>query len=128
MISQKEIKRYLKSVRKNCPYPLKRRLSLELESSIADYLEENPDKDFADLISRFGKAEKYAEEYIMDMSADERTRILIKGRRTLIIAFSIIALVFVAAVSFAAWAIYDDYMTDTGSYSVITITDNGIIK
>lgn len=127
MISQKEIKRYLKSVRKNCPYPLKRRLSLELDSSIADYLEENPDKDLADLISRFGKAEKYAEEYLMNMPIAERTKILKKGK-TIITAVivGVIAVVLIVA-STAVWIIYDDYRTD-GVGSEIHITNHGIIE
>ncbi|MBQ5321303.1 MAG: hypothetical protein J6K88_04520 [Oscillospiraceae bacterium] len=128
MISQKEIKQYLNNVKKNCPYSLRRRLSAELESAISEYAEENPDKTTGDLISRFGEADKYAEEYIMEMPAAERTRILKKGKTTLVIAFSAILVVFVAVVAFAAWAIYDDYLSDIGSYSVITITDNGVIK
>ena len=126
MISQKEIKGYLKKVKKNCPYSLRLRLSAELESAILEYAEENPDKDLADLISRFGKAEKYAEEYLMNMPIAERTKILKKGK-TIITAVivGVIAVVLIVA-STAVWIIYDDHRTDIDHVEIYITKDDTI--
>ena len=127
MISQKEIKQYLNKVKKNCPYSLRRRLSAELESAISEYAEENPDKTIEDLISRFGEADKYAEEYITEMSAAERTRILRKGKTIITAATIGIAVIVLIVASTAAWIIYDDHRTDD-AYTEIYVTDHGVIE
>ncbi|MBQ5321302.1 MAG: hypothetical protein J6K88_04515 [Oscillospiraceae bacterium] len=108
MITKKEVSIYLKRVKQYCPYALRKRLSAELEGAISEYAEENPDKTIEDLINRFGAPQKYAEEYITEMPAAEKTRILRKGRTILTgIVVSILTITLIFIVSFF-WIVHNN--------------------
>ena len=67
MNSQKEVKRYLKTAEKNCTGSFKKKLRTDLKNHLYDYIEENPDSSFEDIVHHFGEPDKFADEYILAM-------------------------------------------------------------
>ena len=74
MVTQREIKSYIRQVKKACPFSFRRKMLFSLKSGIADYIEENPDSSIDDIIERFGKPETFAPEYIAAMDDNERIK------------------------------------------------------
>lgn len=63
---------YLKQVKKNCPFTIRKKLITNLKAHLFDYLDDNPESTIEDIINHLGPPEKYADEYLLVM--DETTR------------------------------------------------------
>ena len=108
MNSQKEIKRYLKCVGKNCPRYFKRNLMDDLIDHLCDYLDENPDSSFDNIVKHFGAPEKFADEYILALDEDTRKKLMSKTRwikKGIIIGIAVIILM---AIVTATWIIIEN--------------------
>lgn len=79
-MEQKTVKSYLKEVRRNCPYPFRKRLMAELGESLHSYLEEHPDCTEEEVVAHFGAAEMFGYSYIAAMEDGERQRLLGRAR------------------------------------------------
>lgn len=122
MNSQKEVKRYLKTAEKNCTGSFKKKLRADLKNYLYDYIEENPDSSFEDIVHHFGEPDKFADEYILAMDDMTRKKLISRNkwiRRTVIIG---VIAVFVIAVITAIWIITENSKTAGVYYS------EGIIK
>lgn len=58
------INRYLRKVKKFCPYSIRNRLIRELENDLTDYLNDNPGASFYDIEQYFGNPDNLALEYL----------------------------------------------------------------
>lgn len=107
-MEQKEIKSYLKEVKKNCPFPFRKRLLAELRESVLGYVEEHPDCTMDDVVARFGVAEMVGYGYILEMDEKERKKLLDRAHwiRCCIIAGVVICILLIAGG--AAWIHYDN--------------------
>ena len=64
MVTQREIKSYIRQVKKACPFSFRRKMLFSLKSGIADYIEENPDSSIDDIINHFGLPKNFATEFV----------------------------------------------------------------
>lgn len=96
-MEQKEIESYLKEVKKNCPYPFRKRLIAELRGSVLGYVEENPGCTMDDVVAHFGVAETVGYSYILEMDEKERKKLLDRAHwiKCCIIAGAVICMLLV---------------------------------
>jgi len=71
-INRHEIKCYLREIHKQLPLPRKRKrqVVLDLEQSILEYIEKNPDQSMDDIAKHYGSPDEFSGEYIA--SLDEK--------------------------------------------------------
>lgn len=81
-MTQKEIDTYLKKIKRNCPFPFKKKLLAELREDLVDYKEEHPDGTMDDVIARFGAPETFSYNYVLVMENEARQKMIKKSRRT----------------------------------------------
>ena len=122
MNSQKEVKRYLKTAEKNCTGSFKKKLRADLKNYLYDYIEENPDSSFDDIVHHFGEPDKFADEYILAMDDMTRKKLISKSKWIKRIVIIGVIAVFVIAVITAIWIITENSKTAGVYYS------EGIIK
>ena len=92
-----------------------------LERNVRDYIDENPDCQFEDVVNHFGTAEAFAAEYLSGMEDQEMIRRIRKSKWIkLTIIFAAIAAVAVIAVGTVA-------ITLENSRSAIYYRKNGIV-
>lgn len=111
MIMQKEMIKYLKQVRKNCPHSFRNKLMTDLKNNLSDYLDENPSSTFDDVVNHFGMPQKFADEYILAMDEDTRKKLITKTKwlKRGILIGSTILLIIVAIT--AIWIIVENSQT-----------------
>lgn len=107
-MNQKEIEAYLKEVKKNCPYPFRKRLVAEMRGSVLDYLEENPEGTMEDVVAHFGAAETLGYSYILDMDGKERQKLFNRARWIKCCAIAGIVICLLLAVGSQIWIAYDN--------------------
>ena len=77
------IEEYLNEVKENIYSPEKTdRFIDEIRSSLTDYVENNPDCDFEDLVNQFGSPEDVAREYLDSYAYSSPKEISKKNRRS----------------------------------------------
>ena len=89
----KELKSYFKSIRQglNCSPNAKRAFTSMLKDRINDFLAENSEASFADVVSNFGTPEEIISEFNSDKYSTE-----LKRRKTQILILEIVAVLLVA--------------------------------
>lgn len=102
MITQKEINRYIKDIKKELLYGTKesRQFLKGLRQSVADFAEENPNAEMAQITEQFGKPEDIAKTYLTDLSGSVGMRKAINKKKVFIVgvvAMLLIWLIFVVA-------------------------------
>lgn len=99
MATKSIIEEYLNEVKENI-YRLEKtdRFIDEIRSSLTDYVENNPDCDFEDLVNQFGSPEDVAREYLDSCAYSSPKEISKKNRRrrTLIIILAVLLAALVA--------------------------------
>ena len=116
------LKQYYRSIRGElpCSWGQRSRILRQIRESVDNYLEENPDADFAAIEAHFGNAQTIASSYIDAQDAPELLRKMrIKKRVIAMIAgaMAVVLLIWGAAV---IWAIYDHSNTNQGYVEVVT--------
>ena len=89
----KELKSYFKSIRQGltCSPNAKRAFTSMLKDRINDFLAENPEASFEDIVSNFGTPEEIISEFNSDKYSTE-----LKRRKTQILILEIVAVLLVA--------------------------------
>ena len=87
MITQKEINRYIKDIKKELLYGTKesRQFLKELKQNVTDYAEENPNAEMAEVTEQFGKPEDIAATFFEQYDKNEIKR-KVNVRRVIIAA------------------------------------------
>ena len=112
------IEKYLNEVKENIYSPEKTdRFIDEIRSSLTDYVENNPDCDFEDLVNQFGNPEDVAREYLDSYAYSSPKEISKKNRRRRILI--IILIVLLAAL--IAYCIDISKQTQGKATNVVTI-------
>lgn len=101
------MKQYYRSIRGElpCSWGQRNRILRQIRESVNNYLEENPDADFAAIEAHFGNAQTIASSYIDTQDAPELLRRMrIKKRVIAVIAgaMAVVLLIWGAAVVWAA--------------------------
>ena len=112
------IEKYLNEVKENI-YGLEKtdRFIDEIRNSLTDYVENNPDCDFEDLVNQFGNPEDVAREYLDSYAYSSPKEISKKNRRRRILI--IILIVLLAAL--IAYCIDISKQTQGKATNVVTI-------
>lgn len=80
MTQQKIISSYLRQVKRNCPFPFRKKLIVDLKSHLFDYFDANPGSTFEDITNHLGLPEKFADEYLLAMDETARKKAIEKTR------------------------------------------------
>lgn len=123
-MEQKEIRRYLKKVKRYCPYPFRKKLMPELEGNLLDFLDENPDSTIADVEEHFGAPETFGYAYILAMEDEERRRLVKQSRRVKVVALAVTVVCVIAMAAWVAWSIWWHEEHAIRSYEVWIEYDN----
>ena len=125
---KKDVKKYLSDVKKclYCDRKTKSRFLKDLGENIDDYLSDDPDADFKNVIDHFGTPKSIAEEFAAQTDTDS----LKKAKRNKNLKWVIIALLAAIAlfIGVIAIIIIKNNSRDAAYYYDETITDNGIVE
>lgn len=80
---QTKLKKYYREIRKEIPnsYPGKKDILNSIRQSVENFLEEQPDPSFDDILEHFGNTTEIVSSFIEDLSAQEIAALLKKDRR-----------------------------------------------
>lgn len=101
MTQQKIITRYLRQVKQNCPFSIRRKQTAGLANDLTEYLDTHPGGTLEDLTNYFGTPGEFADAYYMAMEEPERRKALRSAhwvKRTCIV--TAILLLLIIAVTF----------------------------
>lgn len=73
-------KQFYQLARKNCPSAYRKKLKETLAAGLMDYIEANPQADIAALTAHFGRPEDFANEFINEMTAEEKQQMLKRAK------------------------------------------------
>ena len=118
MITQKEINRYIKDIKKELLYGTKesRQFLKELKQNVTDYAEENQNADMAEVTEQFGKPEDIAATFFEQYDKNEIKRKV--NVRRVIIAASITVVLMIATTLIVGMV---DSFNSKLSYHIATI-------
>lgn len=110
------LKRYYRSIRKDlpCSYKMKKRIMQQIQESVDQFLEQNPDADFDAVQLHFGEPQTIALSYIEDQDAPELLRKMRIRRKVIAIIAGTVALVLAIWLAAMVWAIADANQTTDG--------------
>lgn len=117
MNKQTIIRNYLKRAGKNCPHSFKRKLIEDLESNLCDYIDENPDASFNDLVEHFGLPEKFSDEYVLAMDDETRKQLISKNKLLKLVLSIGITIFLIIAIITSIWIIVENSQTAGVYYS-----------
>ena len=117
------LKRYYRSIRKDlpCSYKMKKRIMQQIQESVDQFLEQNPDADFDEVQLHFGEPQTIALSYIEDQDAPELLRKMRIKKSVLAIVACTMALIVAIWLAVAVWGIIDAKDTTNGH------TNDGIV-
>ena len=104
-----KLKRYIRGVSRAlpCGRKVKKQIVSQIRSSIADYLQENPNADFEAVQLHFGTPKEIAASYIHEQDAAALLNTVQIKKKILAIVAGTMALVLLMWVGAVAWAIVD---------------------
>lgn len=73
-------KQFYRAARKNCPSAYRKKLCETLKAALLDFTDANPDTDMAALTAHFGRPEDFANEFINEMTAEEKQQMLKRAK------------------------------------------------
>lgn len=113
------LKRYYRSIRKDlpCSYKMKKRIIQQIQESVDQFLEQNPNADFAAVQLHFGEPQTIALSYIEDQDAPELLRKMRVKRKVIAIVAGTMALALALWMAVVVWGIVDAEQTTNGHTS-----------
>ncbi len=126
MITQKQINKYIKDIKKELLYGTResRQFLKELKQNVTDYAEENQNADMAQVTEQFGKPEDIAATFF-EQYGKEDIKKKVNIRRVVIVALTIAITMFIIAL---AIELIDAHRTGMGYYSEEIVTNKSIIE
>ena len=96
MITQKEINRYIKDIKKELLYGTKesRQFLKELKQNVTDYAEENQNADMAEVTEQFGKPKDIAATFF-EQYGKEDIKKKVNIRRVVVVAVAVSIVIFI---------------------------------
>lgn len=103
-----QLKRYYRLISATlpCGKKMKQEILSQLKGSVRQYLQQNPDADFAAVQKHFGTPEQIAAGYVEDQASDSLIKGLNSKKRLITIvacALAVILLIWTALMVWAAW-------------------------
>lgn len=111
------VRRYLQEIRGwlPCSRKLKNAILERIRNTVREYLTDNPESSYEELMERFGSPQQIAATYVEDMGTDELLRDL-RIRRRIIGAVAATAIAVVALWVGFITAAYVDHVNDVNGY------------
>lgn len=121
MITQKEINRYIKDIKKELLYGTKesRQFLKELKQNVTDYVEENQNADMSEVTEQFGKPEEIAATFFEQYDKNEIKR-KVNVRRVAVIVGIVMLVVFTVSLT---TAVINSYKSVNGTIYKEIITE-----
>ncbi len=121
MITQKQINKYIKDIKKELLYGTKesRQFLKELKQNVTDYAEENQNADMAEVTEQFGKPEDIAATFFEQYDKNEIKR-KVNVRRVAVIVGIVMLVVFTVSLT---TAVINSYKSVNGFYSVSPVEE-----
>ena len=111
IVNEGEIAKYLRQAKKGCPAPYRRKLIVELQNNLYEFLENNPEHTMEDVLEHFGSPERFADEYLLAMDNYDRINAFRKTkwiRKMLCIGVATIVLIVAIA---TVWIVCENSQT-----------------
>lgn len=130
MTQQRIIACYLKQVKQNCPFFIRRKQAAALANDLTEYLEAHPGSTLEDVVHHFGTPEKFADAYYMAMEEPKRRKAIRRARRIKCTCIVTAATLILFALVVSVILLYDgsqnmvNYYEETVKYG----TKNPILK
>lgn len=114
------VRRYLQEIRGwlPCSRKLKNAILERIRNTVREYLTDNPESSYEELMERFGSPQQIAATYVEDMGTDELLRDL-RIRRRIIGAVAATAIAVVALWVGFITAAYVDHVNDVNGYLAV---------
>ncbi len=98
-----QLKKYFRDIKAGIPkdYPCRERILNQIQKSITNFLEEQPEASFSDILEKFGNPIDIASSFIDDMPGEEIAEILKKEKhkKFIILTICITICIFAASIS-----------------------------
>ncbi len=119
-------KQFYRAARKSCPCAYRKKLSETLKSALLDFTDANPSADMAALTAHFGRPEDFANEFINEMTADEKQQMLKRAKIGKWCALAVSITFILAIIAVAIGIIIEDQKSEIYYYrdEVVSSTDD----
>ena len=119
-------KRFYQAARKSCPCAYREKLSETLKSALLDFTDANPSADMAAYITHFGRPEDFANEFINEMTANEKQQMLKRAKIGKWCALAVSITFILAIIAVAIGIIIEDQKSEIYYYrdEVVSSTDD----
>lgn len=119
------LKRYYRNIRKDlpCSYKMKKKIMQQIQESVDQFLEQNPDADFDAVQLHFGEPQTIALSYIEDQDAPELLRKLRIKKKIIAVVVGVIVAILVIWGIAVVWAVIDSADTNNGYFDIIVTED-----
>lgn len=107
---------YLKSVKKACPRAFRPKLTAELNDSILEFLNENPNSNLEDIQKYFGEPIDFVSEFLNSMDSSQRIRLENK-RKYFLISISVVLLISLMITTFSIYIALESSKSSIYYYS-----------
>lgn len=121
-MSNSAIKKYMKAALKHCPVTYKKQLSIDLNNSLFEFADENPNVCTKMLLNHFGAPERYATEYIANLDDSIKFDLLTKNKFIKRFIFITIAALLII-ITTATTIIVIDSLRSSSHYYEVTIDE-----
>lgn len=132
MVLNVHLMRYLWKVRRELPGGRKQKKQIlsRVESSVRDFLAENPNADYAAMEQRFGKPQEIAASCIEEMSTPELTQQLRIKKKILYIIGATALIIILLWAGFVLAAVIDSHrsINGYGQYGEVTVIEENETK
>lgn len=121
----RETRRYLRAIKGwlPCAGKMKRQMLGEIEANIDDFVGENPEVSYEDIVSRFGTPQQIASTYVDEAETGELLRMLRVRRKILTIIASVAVLITVLWAAGVAAELYSDVFKSKTAYIEVAIIE-----
>ncbi len=106
MTQQKIIACYLRQVKQNCPFFIRRKQASALANDLTEYLEAHPGGTLEDVVHHFGTPEKYADAYYIAMEEPKRRKAIRSARRIKCACIVTAATLILCAAAISVYTLY----------------------
>lgn len=118
------LKRYIRSIGDAlpCSGKVKKQIVSQIRESIVDYLQENPEADFATVQAHFGTSQEIAASYVNEQAPSALLHKMSIKKKVLVIVAGVMVTIFLVWIGYIAWAATAVKLEGDGR--ILTIIEN----
>ena len=110
------LKRYIRSISDALPCSVRAKTQIvsQIRESIDDYLQENPEADFAAVQAHFGTPQEIAASYVDDQDTATLLHKMSIKKKVLVIVAGVMAAIFLMWIGYITWSVTDSRNSTRG--------------